>query len=425
MAGDHKVRAQYEAYPYPARDPADEARRLISGSPSDPDEISHYVFGGRLDVAKPFRALVAGGGTGDGTIMLAQMLAWRESPAEVVYLDLSGAALEVVRARAAARNLHNLGFVQGSLLDLAALDLGAFDYIDCCGVLHHLPDPAAGLAALVGALAPGGGMGLMVYGELGRIGVYHMQDMVRRLMVDDSGDGDDGARLGLARRLLDDLPPSNWLRRNPYVTDHQDGGDAGLYDLFLHSRDRAYRVPEIADLTAAAGLDITGFIEPACYDPLNYLDDPELRERAAALPWIERCALAELLAGNLKCHVFYAVEAGRFDAALARPDDARAVPLLRDTTGADMAAELGPDGGRMASTLSGVRISYDISAAGAAILAHIDGTRSLGHIHVLTGGDWRAFKAAFDELYGALNALNHMLIAYPAPSVSHTARLSE
>ncbi|MEM0924096.1 MAG: class I SAM-dependent methyltransferase, partial [Pseudomonadota bacterium] len=33
------VKDQYEAYPYPARDPADEAKRLIAGSPSDPVEV--------------------------------------------------------------------------------------------------------------------------------------------------------------------------------------------------------------------------------------------------------------------------------------------------------------------------------------------------------------------------------------------------
>jgi hypothetical protein len=67
-----ELRAQYEAYPYPARDPADEAKRLITGSPSHIVEIDHYVFGGRRDWSKPFRALIAGGGTGDGAIMLAR-----------------------------------------------------------------------------------------------------------------------------------------------------------------------------------------------------------------------------------------------------------------------------------------------------------------------------------------------------------------
>ena len=35
------VRDQYEAYPYPARDPRDEAKRLITGSPSFPVEMDH------------------------------------------------------------------------------------------------------------------------------------------------------------------------------------------------------------------------------------------------------------------------------------------------------------------------------------------------------------------------------------------------
>ncbi len=61
------------------------------------------------------------------------------------------------------------------------MGLGKFDYIDCCGVLHHLPDPAAGLAILRGALNDDGGIGLMVYGAFGRTGVYHLQEALRLL----------------------------------------------------------------------------------------------------------------------------------------------------------------------------------------------------------------------------------------------------
>ena len=78
----------------------------------------------------------------------------------------------------------------------------------------------------------------MLYGALGRTGVYPMQEMLRMI----AGGDDDHARIALARRLYDDLPESNWLRRNAYVGDHLAGDDAGLYDLLLHARDRAYRV---------------------------------------------------------------------------------------------------------------------------------------------------------------------------------------
>ena len=142
-----RVRDQYEAYPYPPRDPRDETKRLIEGSPSHLLEINHYVFTGRRNFSLPFRALIAGGGTGDGTIMLAQHLADRGCPAEILYLDLSDKARSIAEARAQARGLHNIRFLLGSLLDLPRLGLGRFDYIDCCGVLHHLPEPAVGLGA--------------------------------------------------------------------------------------------------------------------------------------------------------------------------------------------------------------------------------------------------------------------------------------
>ena len=74
-ATDARLAAQYEAYPYPRRDPRDEAKRLIVGSPGHLREIDYWVFGARRSASQPLRALIAGGGTGDATIMLAQQMA--------------------------------------------------------------------------------------------------------------------------------------------------------------------------------------------------------------------------------------------------------------------------------------------------------------------------------------------------------------
>ncbi len=74
-ATDAWLAAQYEAYPYPQRDPRDEARRLVVGSPSHLREVDFWVFGARRPRHRPLRALVAGGGSGDGTIMLAAQMA--------------------------------------------------------------------------------------------------------------------------------------------------------------------------------------------------------------------------------------------------------------------------------------------------------------------------------------------------------------
>ncbi len=411
------VRDQYEAYPYPARDPKDERTRLIAGSPSNLVEIDHYVFAGRGDFAKPFRALIAGGGTGDAAIMLAQQLSdWarergRAVPGEVVYLDLSQAAREVAEARARERGLTNISFHRGSLLDLPKLDLGKFDYIDCCGVLHHLEDPPAGLAALAEVLDAAGGMGLMVYAPLGRSGVYPAQAMLRDL----GGELPLGERVGLARRLLDALPATNWFKRNPFLGDHKKS-DAELVDLLLHARDRAYSVEQVAALVAGAGLRLVSFIEPARYRPASYLKDAVLLKRLAGLDRFARAAFAEALAGNIKKHIFYVVKGANDSDTLARAETPAAVPVARQVPGRELARAI-LKGPRIKAELDGLSLSFALPRLAAPILARVDGRASLGEIHaglrVLDSAlDWDTFKTQFDQLYVVLNGLNHLLLRH-------------
>ncbi|MDA0674814.1 MAG: methyltransferase [Proteobacteria bacterium] len=398
------VRQQYEALPYPARDPEDERRRLIEGSPSHILELNHYVFGGRRDFRQPFRALVAGGGTGDGAIMLAQHLATACGPGEVVYVDPSAASRAVAERRAAVRGLANIVFITGTIEDLPGLAAGTFDYIDCCGVLHHLADPARGLAALVGLLAPQGGLGLMVYGPFGRTGVYPAQDLLRQLV----DDGPPVERARAARRIIDALPPSNWLKRNPFVGDYLSGGDAGLFDLLLHARDRAYTVAQVADLLDPAGLAITAFIEPAAYDPRSYVSDPNIRKRAAGLGLVGRATMAELLAGNMAKHVFYAVRRDDFDRAVARPDAPEAVPVLRMAED-DVSFAATRAGGSLAATFNGVKVHLPWPGLARPLLAAIDGVRTIDEIaasvsvelHIARGQVLHAFAELYETLNGA------------------------
>ena len=122
----------------------------------------------------------------------------RAGQGSVTWLDRSAASLKIAQARAAARGLSNIVWEQRSLLELPGSGLGPFDYIDCCGVLHHLPDPAEGLRALLSVLAPGGGLGLMVYAPHGRTGVYMLQDALR-LLAPARGGASGAAGCGKAR----------------------------------------------------------------------------------------------------------------------------------------------------------------------------------------------------------------------------------
>ena len=404
---DQAVAAQYETLPYPSRDPRDETRRLIIGSPSHLAEIEHYLFAGRIPRDKPFRALVAGGGTGDATIMLAQQAADAGLDAEIVYLDQSSASRAVAEARAAARALRNIRFVSGSLLALDSLGLGAFDYIDCCGVLHHLEDPAAGLAALTAGLAPDGGMGLMLYGTIGRSGIYELQEMLR----DIAGDGPPQARIAVTRKLLAELPATNCFKLNPALRKERD--DAELFDLLLHARDRAYTVPEIGALLESCGLRLVSFIDPASYDPAFYLKDELLLRRAAALDAIAQAAVAERLAGNLPRHVFYVTRRAHDRQPITLEQAGLdGVPVLRDLDGPQLAGQLAKDR-RITGTKDGLERTITLPPLGPALLRLIDGRRSLREIHAALGNpklDEAGFMAAFAALYRPLNGINWLLL---------------
>lgn len=389
------VKRQYEAYPYPARDPKDEARRLVEGSPSHPAEIDHFLFAGQRDWSKPFRALVAGGGTGDGLIMLAQRLADRGTPTEIIYLDMSAASREIAEARAAARGLTSITFLTGDLL--TAPDRGRFDYVDCTGVLHHLPNPQAGFDALARAIAPGGGMGGMVYAPHGRTGVYPLQGAFRALTDGDAPED----QVATAKQVLKGLPKTNWFPQNRFLGDHKES-DAGLYDLLLHSRDRPYEAREVVEAVEAAGLTFHSFAEPGRYNPRHYLPEA-LHDRAAALDAVGRAELAERLAGNMKVHVFYAGK----DAPGVANMTPEARPRLNGLPAAALAADIRRKG-VLKIEQDGLKFAPVISPKSAELIALADGRMRLGEMAKAKGLDWIAFAALWRPVHEALTGFNLM-----------------
>jgi len=141
--------------------------------------MAHHVWGGLLPTGhgEPLRVLLAGGGTGMETVGLAQELhAAGLGSARLVHFDLSSASIALARRSLEVCQrvlpgqpplLSMVRFVQGSLLEMDQHQIGKFHYIRSVGVLHHLPDPLAGLRSLVNHLAPRGGLGIMVYAKYG------------------------------------------------------------------------------------------------------------------------------------------------------------------------------------------------------------------------------------------------------------------
>jgi SAM-dependent methyltransferase len=382
-----RVTEHYDAFPYPDRDPADEAKRLITGSPSHPLEIDHYLFGGARDWSRPLRALVAGGGTGDALIQLAQSLTSAGKPYDITYVDLSTAAREVAEARAAARGLTGIRFLTRSLLE--APDLGRFDYIDCCGVLHHLPDPQAGFKALARALTKTGGIGLMVYAPYGRSGVYPLQEAFGAALTGTPRD-----RLRRAKAIFDRIPAGHPFKRNPHLTDHQ-ASDAGFYDLLLHSQDRAYRIGELLDALDKAGLQMTGSPQAHLYDPVPILGDAALTR---GMDMRTRMTVAEALRGTIRTHVLYAARDATDRVAAPTPN---AVPHLKGVAGPKL-SQAAAQKGVIPVVHDGVRAEIAVPGLAARALSFIDGRRDLKQIADAARTDWIAFAPVWSSVSDAL-----------------------
>ncbi len=370
------VKRQYEDFPYPPRNPADEAHRLIHAISGNLLVINHHCFRGKKDFRSGFRALVAGGGTGDTAIYLAEQL--RHYDAEVVYLDMSAASRGVAEARARARKLNNIRWVTASIMELPGLGLGEFDYIECCGVLHHLESTEAGLQALNAVLKDDGAIFLMLYGKYGRRVVYDMQSLLRAYLPTGLSMQ---AKVDMTRQLLEALPKSNSFVRNlgDWKSEiSRDGlGDAGLYDLLLHSQDRCFDVPALYALAESAGLHLLSFAHRAdAYDPLNHVSNPATREYLATLAQPRLQALAELFVGNIRKHELFLARQPERGASLLDEDNAlRSFGTMLDNASRLAASMLRPGNMRYADPEYTLQIAC--TPITKMIYAHMDGATSL------------------------------------------------
>jgi SAM-dependent methyltransferase len=244
--------------------------------------------------AAPYREdrsiLVAGCGTSQAA---KHAMRWPE--ARVTGIDFSATS---VRCTEELKRKHNLNNLQLHRLPVErAGELGtSFDQIVCTGVLHHLADPDAGLAALRDVLKPDGAMHLMVYAPYGRTGIYLLQEFCRRVGI---GATDDGIRDLIT--ALKALPAAHPLQ--PLLRDPDFRHEAALADALLHPQDRAYSVPELFEFLDASGLAFGRWVRQAPYSAgCGVMARLPQAPRIALLPLAEQYAAVELFRGTMVRH---------------------------------------------------------------------------------------------------------------------------
>lgn len=417
-----EVKEQYEALPYPPCDPRDEYKRLQRTWLESLPMMNHYCFQGRQNF-NGLRVLVAGGGTGDATIFLAEQL--RGKNAQIVHLDLSAASIAIAKERAAIRKLTNIRWIHDSILNIPALGLGQFDYINCVGVLHHLADPDAGLRALKSVLKEDGAIAMMVYAAIGRTGVYQMQELLRL-----SNEGcTTFEKIAQAKEVLGALPPGNWYARAAGDLYGDNDTDAGIYDSLLHSQDRAYRVAEIYEWLA----DQHGFhIEvsdvgrgrfPYLPEITLGLDAGRMRSRLPLMSERARYAMSELLVGDILCHSMYLTRSPQTRAPYG---DVSYVPFYFHEQLDPHALEtmFAPRNGELTQLHHPhlrMKAAVDAGRYAGKILRHIDGKRSFAQIFDLVRADPAVRPASpdnamlfadFKPVYELLNAIERILLRH-------------
>ena len=240
------VREMYETTPYP---------RWLPGAPAlggDPWTVLRARFPWAEDLPKPgapARILMPGAGSGRHPVEAAK----KYPEASVTAVDLSRASLAYGQRISRNLSLENLTFHHGDILKLPETG-ERYDWIECLGVVHHMGDPAAGVAALAECLNPGGVLRIMVYAASRRRGINAFKaatpnwrdigadpDLIRALRQDI-------VQNPARQSLLDDLG-----RRPDFFS------RSGFRDLLFHIQEASYDAAGIRDLIAGAPLNFLGF----------------------------------------------------------------------------------------------------------------------------------------------------------------------
>jgi SAM-dependent methyltransferase len=244
------VRRHYEDHPYP-RYPLVASLRRQDVTHLKLDALWRRHNGSELPQGSR-RILIAGCGS-----FAPYPFSLANPGCRITALDLSAANIKRARLHCVLHLRFNLNFIVGDLLDPAVAS-GPFGLIDAYGVLHHLPDPLAGLLALKQRLTKNGLLRIMLYSHTARRGTEAARRAVRRLGITD---------IAALEALYERLPHGSRLARRLAETP-EGNSDHGLADAFLHPQVTTYRVAELAELLAASGLELLAFCHPsALSDP--------------------------------------------------------------------------------------------------------------------------------------------------------------
>ena len=364
------INRQYEKYPYP--EPIEDlaAWCINNWQWFDPSH-AHRMLWPDKDYKSDLDILIAGCGTNQ-----AAVFAYTNRAAKVVAVDISQSSLDHQQYLKDKYDLKNLELHRLPIEDLPTLGLD-FDLVVSTGVLMIMDDPRAGMKALAHCVRPDGAIGVMIYAQHGRFGVYLLQSVFRQL-----GLRQDDASLQLVKDTISILPADHPVRSYFKIAPDLQY-DAGLVDTFLIGRDRGYTVEDTLDLVKSAGLEFQGWFFNSSYHPHMASTPDDLYAAINALPETEMWSVMESVQSLNGCHFFMACHRDRPTASykidFSTPDSLNYVPEWRYRAGL-AGTDLYSSHRRMALTPDQLPF-----------VLYVDGRRTIREIAALVGqnGEWR------------------------------------
>jgi SAM-dependent methyltransferase len=363
----------YERYPYPR--PIDNLEKYRQRWQDQlRRRADHHLFWPARSYRDDHSILIAGCGTSQAA---KHALRWPAS--QITGIDFSATSVRCTEELKQKYNLNNLQLHQLPIERVSELGM-SFDQIVCTGVLHHLPDPDAGLKALRCVLKSDGALNLMVYAPYGRSGIYMLQEFCRRIGIH-AADGDIRDLISALGALPSGHPLETLLRQAPDFRQ-----EAALADALLHPQDRAYSVPQFLDFIKGGGLTFGRWVRQAPYVPYcGALARIPQASRIAKLPLAEQYAAVELFRGTMVRHsaVVYRDDDPGVPRAIDFDSDAfmSYVPIRMSNT---ICVEKGLPAGAVAVLINRNHTYTDIylpiSAQEKQMFDAIDGERTIGAI---------------------------------------------
>ncbi len=273
------VQKMYEENPYPQYKHADHTHPHFAKPTAEfislETTIANPSFNHQLLApnSRP-KILIAGCGTGNQVINAS-----RYKNAQITAIDISKNSLSYAARKSQDYKMQNIQLRQLDILDARILP-NSYDIIECSGVLHHMQDPARGLAALNTKLKPGGYIKIGLYSKLARQNVTAARELIKGLGIQSTPEGIRDFR----RRIFND---DQHKLKNLSVLVNDFYSLSECRDLCFHVQEHQFTTESLQKLLEAENLEFCGFMVPEAIKMAYHRTFPEDTDGTSLSKWGE------------------------------------------------------------------------------------------------------------------------------------------